>query len=108
MNQAADRFLIKIFMGTDELARVVFRIGHRAERGRLEYTGSGQPELDAIMATIMRRRLWGWPLLSETLCDELTMATGGRYIPRFHETPIPDGRGGDDSLRKCFRRRASV
>ena len=103
-----ERFLIKIFMGTDELARVVFRVGPLSELGRVEYTGSNHPDLDVIMGAIMRRRLWDWSALSATLRQSLTMATGGRYVPRFHETPAPDGRGDDDMLRKCFRIRASV
>ena len=107
MMDTAERFLIKIFMGDDELARVVFRIGPLAKLGRVEYTGSDCPELDAIMGDIMRRRLWDWPALSEALRQSLTMTTGGRYVPRFHETPAPDGRGADDRLQRCFTR-ASV
>ena len=103
-----DRFLIKIFMGTDELARVVFRVSPLSELGRVEYTGSDHPELNQIMGAIVRRELWDWPDLSETLRELLTMSTGGRYVPRFHDTPAPDGRGDDDRLRKCFRERASV
>ena len=103
-----DRFLIKIFMGTQELGRVVFRIDRRAEAGRIEYTWSDNAELDAIMETIVRRRWWRWKELSAALLQALTMSTGGRYVLRFTETPVPDGRGEDDKLRKCFRSRASV
>ena len=103
-----ERFLIKIFMGTDELARVVFHVGPLSKLGRVEYTGSNHPELNRIMGSIVRRRLWDWPALAETLRQSLTMSTGGRYVLRFTETPVPDGRGEDDKLRKCFRSRASV
>jgi len=103
-----DRFLIKIFMGTEELARVVFRVAPRAELGLVEYTGSAHQELDSIMGPIVRRGRWGWTALSSTLRESLTMSTGGRYVPRFHETPVSDGRGADDKLRKCFRSRASL
>ncbi len=99
-------FLVKIFRGHDELARLVFRIGPRADLGRVEYPGSDDPELDAIMeSSIMQRRWWHWPALSTALTDNLTMATGGRYIPRFHQTPVPDGRGVEERLRKCFQMR---
>ncbi len=101
-------FLIKIFTGTVEVARVIFSIGPRADLGRVEYTGSDDPGLDAIMGSIVRRQTWDWSDLAATLRESLTMTTGGRYIPRFHETPVSDGRGGDEVLRRCFRRRASV
>lgn len=103
-----ERFLIKIFMGRDELARAVFHVGPLSQLGFVEYSGSDHPELDAIMGTIVRRRLWTWPALTGALRQSLTMSTGGRYVLRFHETPVSDGRGDDDVLRKCFRERASV
>ena len=102
--RAIDRFPIKIFMGRDELARVVFRVEPLEELGRVEYTGGNDTELDAIMGVILRRRLWDWSALSATLRQSLTMSTGGRYVLRFHETPAPDGRGGDDSLNKAIHR----
>lgn len=101
-----DRFLVKIFRGHDELARLSFHINPRAVLGHVEYTGSTDAALDEIMSTITRVKWWPWPTLCSALIQRLTLSTGGRYIPRFHATPARDGRGTDEVLRKCFKMRA--
>jgi len=94
-------FKIQIMFAEKVAAKIIFEISSHTNIGEIQYK-STVPELRAFLKTLSRRT-WEWDELIRNLIDNLTLATGGRYIVRLGATPVKDGRN-DTVLQDCMRR----